>query len=140
MNSQNLRRSLKATSLGKLFGPIFILVLFALAEISPETIADQNNPLLGKWTGRTAASLNTFTLSFEDDQSFSWLAGEKRLMSGTYELQQGKLTLHFGDSAEETLEYALNFTSRNSFKMRQKGLPPASDFNFQREEPTPSHD
>jgi hypothetical protein len=116
-------------TLKKCLGPILLIILFALAELGPETIADQKNPWIGTWEGTSNSTLNKFILMIEDDGSFSWTAGEKRLMSGTYEVVQPKtLRLHFGGTSSETLDYQYQFADRDKFKLHQS----TTDFTFKR--------
>lgn len=113
------RRNQITSIFSRFFGLFLLIGLFALAELAPETIADQNNPWVGVWSGPSNTSSVPTTLYLEDDQSFTWLRGDKRLMSGNYEVEKDSLQLKFGDAPEEVLSYAYKMKGKSELSLKQ---------------------
>lgn len=115
---QDRKRNQINSIFSQFFGLFILMTLFALAEFSPETIADQKTSLIGVWSGANNSTVPT-TIYLEDDQSFTWLKGTKRLMSGDYELGANTLKLKFGDAPEETLTYDYKMRANGELSLKQ---------------------
>lgn len=102
--AQNRRNQIIAV-LFRFLGFFFLIGLFGLAEFAPDTLAEQRSPWVGVWTGKSNQSAVSTTLYLEDDHSFTWLRGDKRLISGDYELHPSKIKLKFRGTPEEHLTY-----------------------------------
>lgn len=117
--AEQRRRKQITVIFSRFFGLFLLVSLFALAEFAPETIADQTHPLVGVWTGPSSNSAVPTTLYLEDDNSFTWLRGEKRLMSGDYEADSQKVNLKFGDAPEETMVYEYKLIAPDKISLKQ---------------------
>ncbi len=122
------RKSQITAFFSRFLGLILLVTLFALAELAPDTIANQRNPWVGVWSAKDSRSTNTYTLYMEDDGSFTWLVGDKRLMSGNYEVEHPTtLKMRFGDSEEDVLQYNYQFQNPNALILSHEKVT----FSFQ---------
>lgn len=101
----------------KLMGVIVLMSLFAIAELAPETNADDVNPLVGKWAGQSVSSSTEHTLRIEGDRSFTWDSSGKLLMSGTWTEEDDVLELKFGNEEHDVIHYQLRI-SGSSIQLR----------------------
>lgn len=100
--------------------PISVIIIFLFLLSGCERVTVITNPFIGKWKS------GLFIFTFNTDKTFVFEIGSALSfkMVGTYEYDDDKIDLKFGDETKTTFRYKFNENKDNMF------LTPKTEFKW----------